>query len=196
MSNRISILIAHPASETRDTLVAAIDELDYHVQRAVETKMALMEECDRHRPDLIISGIDMPDGNAIEALITISENNPLPAIIVTDNESLQDVEHALQDHVMAYLLEPIEKDRIQPTIYLVLRRFEQFEALHEEVKDLRQALDDRKIIERAKGILMSNGQLDESEAFRRLQKMASDKRTKLVEIANAIIVAQEALSDG
>lgn len=196
MSNRISILIAHPDSETRDTLVAAIDELDYHVQRAVETKMALMEECDRHRPDLIISGIDMPDGNAIEALITISENNPLPAIIVTDNESLQDVEHALQDHVMAYLLEPIEKDRIQPTIYLVLRRFEQFEALHEEVKDLRQALDDRKIIERAKGILMSNGQLDESEAFRRLQKMASDKRTKLVEIANAIIVAQEALSDG
>lgn len=195
MTDRIAIVIAHPDEETRTTLTEAIDELGYHVQRAVDTKRGLLEECDRQRPDLIISGIDMPDGNAIEALINISEQDPLPAIIVTDNESLRDVEHALQDHVMAYLLQPIEKDRIQPTIYLVLRRFEQFEALHDEVQDLRQALSDRKMIERAKGILMSQGNLDEDEAFRRLQKMASDKRTKLVNIADAIITAQEALSD-
>lgn len=195
MSKEVSILIAHPDVETCATLSAAIEELDYRVQAVVHGKQDLMDECDRQRPNLIISGIDMPDGNAINALIAISEHDPLPAIIVTDNDSLHDVEHALQDHVMAYLLEPIEKDRIQPTIYLVLRRFEQFEALHDEVQNLRQALSDRKIIERAKGILMSQGNLDESDAFRRLQKMASDKRTKLVDIANAVITAQETLAD-
>ncbi len=195
MAETVSIIVAHSDDATRSTLVQAVDELKYSVQAAVDSKQALIAECARNRPGLIISGIDMPDGNAIDALIEISKDDPLPAIIVTDNESLRDVEHALRDHVMAYLIEPIDSDQIQPTIYLVLRRFEQFEALHEEVQDLRQTLVDRKVIERAKGILMSQGQLDESEAFRRLQKMASDKRTKLVKIADAIITAQEALSD-
>ncbi|MEQ8211737.1 MAG: ANTAR domain-containing protein [Lacipirellulaceae bacterium] len=195
MAEAIKILIAHHDALVRKTLVDAIKSLDYEIQATVETCGGITEQCQRERPELIISGVDMPDGDAVSVLIEVSKEDPIPAIVVTDNDSLHDVERALQDHVMAYLLEPIESEHIQPTIYLVLRRFEQFEALHEEVQDLRQALADRKIIERAKGILMSQSQLDEGDAFRRLQKLASEKRRKLVDIANAIITAQEALSD-
>ncbi|QDT01528.1 ANTAR domain-containing response regulator [Adhaeretor mobilis] len=195
MADAVKILVAHSDAEVRQTLVEAIEGLDYQVQGQVGTHAGLLEQCQRKRPELIMSGVDLPDGDALSALIEISKEEPIPAIVVTQSESLQDVERAIQDHVMAYLLEPIEPEHIQPTIYLVLRRFEQFEALHEEVQDLRQALADRKIIERAKGILMSQSKLDEGDAFRRLQKLASEKRRKLVDIANAIITAQEAMSD-
>jgi len=195
MAEEISILIAHPDAEVSATLVQAIQELKYRVQAEVNNQQGLLDECKRHRPDLIISSVDMRDGSAIDALIKISEDKPIPAIIVTDNDSLKEVEHALEDHVMAYLLLPLDKDQIQPTIYLVLRRFEQFEALHEEVQDLRQTLADRKIIERAKGVLMSQEQCDEDDAFRKLQRKATDRRTKLVKIANEILAAQEELSE-
>ena len=77
-------------------------------------------------------------------------------------------------------------------IAIAVSRFSQFQALHKEASDLRQALSDRKVIERAKGILMKKAGLDEAGAFRRLQKLASDKNRKLVEIASIIMTAEEA----
>ena len=73
-----------------------------------------------------------------------------------------------------------------------MRRFEQFEALRRETADLRQALEDRKVIERAKGILMKRARLDEQEAFRRLQKLASERNLKLVEMGRAVVTAEDA----
>jgi response regulator NasT len=75
-----------------------------------------------------------------------------------------------------------------------MKRFQQFQELRREASDLRQALSDRKVIERAKGILMKRANLDEGQAFRRLQRLASDKNKKLVEIAQMILTAEEALS--
>ena len=72
-------------------------------------------------------------------------------------------------------------------------RFEQFQALRQETADLKAAIDDRKLIERAKGVLMKNATVDEPEAFRRLQKLASDQNRKLVEVAQIILTAEEAL---
>jgi response regulator NasT len=97
------------------------------------------------------------------------------------------------DHILGYLVKPIKHADLESVIALAMRRFEQFEALRQEANYLRQALEDRKIIERAKGILMKKVRLDEQGAFRRLQKLASDKNLKLVEIARMILTAEEAL---
>ena len=102
------------------------------------------------------------------------------------------IERAEADHILGYLVKPIKQADLEPVIALAMRRFEQFQALRQEAADLRQALEDRKIIERAKGILMKKASLDEQEAFRRLQKLASDKNRKLVEIARMILTAEEA----
>ena len=93
---------------------------------------------------------------------------------------------------MAYLVKPIKQADLEPAIGIAMRRFEQFQALHKETSDLKQALKDRKVIERAKGILMKKTGLDENDAFRRLQKLASDKNRKLVDIAQTILTAEEA----
>jgi len=94
---------------------------------------------------------------------------------------------------LAYLVKPIKQADLETTIALAMRRFQEFQVLHEQAANLQQAFADRKIIERAKGILMKCANLDEPDAFRRLQKLSSDKNLKLVEIAKMIITADEAM---
>lgn len=189
------LLIAHHDQSVLMSLVRATQDIDYNIAAQVETIPELTEAFHREQPDVIMTSLELSGGDVVQTLIELSKDDPVPAIVITDKESLQDVERALQDHVMAYLLEPVDEDQIQPTIYLVIRRFEQFEALREENQDLKQTLTDRKVIEKAKGILMATSDVDEEAAFKRLQKMASQKRTKLIDIANAIILAQEAAAD-
>ena len=189
------VLIAHRKPDVRRQLAESVERLGFEVTASVDSTHEIRECVEKDRPAVILTGIKLVDGDAIRVLIEVSAEEPLPAIVITSRDSLREVERALQDHVMAYLLEPVDVDEIQATIYLVLRRFEQFQTLRAEVEDLKQALSDRKVIERAKGILMSRAHLDEAEAFRRLQKLASEKRTKLAAIAQAIVTAQEALAD-
>lgn len=189
------ILIAHHDYDVLQSLVRAVKDIDYEIAGQVESIPEVVAEFAENKPDVVMTSLELSGGDVIQTLIDLSKDDPVPAIVITDKESLQDVERALQDHVMAYLLEPIDEDQIQPTIYLVIRRFEQFEALQEENQDLKQTLADRKVIEKAKGILMATSDLDEDAAFKRLQKMASQKRTKLIDIANAIILAQEAAAE-
>ncbi|HVW39250.1 MAG TPA: ANTAR domain-containing protein, partial [Pirellulales bacterium] len=104
------------------------------------------------------------------------------------------IERAEESHVFAYLLKPITQLQLEPAIMLAMRRHDEFQALKHEADDLRQALADRKLIERAKGLLMKHLNLDEQDAFRKLQKLASSKNKKLVEIAEMVLTMAEALN--
>ena len=102
------------------------------------------------------------------------------------------MERAENDHILAYLVKPIKQADLGPAIAIAMRRFEQFQAIQREAASLRQSLADRKLIEQAKGIIMQRTGLPESDAFRRLQRMASDRNEKLVVVARSILTAAEA----
>jgi AmiR/NasT family two-component response regulator len=114
----------------------------------------------------------------------------LPIILISAYHEDEMIERAETDHIMAYLVKPIKEADLQPAIALAMRRFQQFQALQQEASDLRQALEDRKIIERAKGVLMKRAAVDEETAFRRLQKLATERRCKLVEVARLILAVE------
>ena len=135
----------------------------------------------------------MPDMDGIDAAAQIYRKEAIPVILVSAYHDAEFIRRAEADHIMAYLVKPIKQADLEPAIGIAMRRFEQFQALRKETTDLKQALEDRKIIEKAKGILMKKAGLDEHDAFRRLQKLASDKNRKLVEIAQIILTAEEAL---
>ena len=135
----------------------------------------------------------MPDMDGIDAAAQIYRNAPVPVILVSAYHDPEFIRRAEADHILAYLVKPIKQADLEPAIGIAMRRFEQFQALRKETSDLKQALEDRKVIEKAKGILMKKAGLDEHDAFRRLQKLASDKNRKLIEIAQMILTAEEAL---
>ena len=134
----------------------------------------------------------MPDMDGIDAAALIYRNAAIPVILVSAYHDPEFVRRAEANHIMAYLVKPIKQADLEPAIAIATRRFEQFQALQKETADLKQALADRKVIEKAKGILMKKANLDEHDAFRRLQKLASDKNNKLIEIAHMILTAEEA----
>ncbi|QDU49234.1 putative transcriptional regulatory protein pdtaR [Gimesia panareensis] len=189
----LQILIAHSSHKTLTTIENAVSRLGHEIIDTVQTGEAMMKACEAQRPDLVISGVRMPDMDGIRALTLIGAEVPLPGIIVTPKSDLELVETAALDHIMAWLVEPIRTIDLAPTILLVHRRAQEFAELRKENHDLRAALGDRKIIEQAKGILMKTTGLDEGDAFRQLQKMASHKRIRLIEMAQAVIHAEDAL---
>jgi response regulator NasT len=193
MNTPLRIAVADDEPDMRDYFQRCLTRMGHRVVAVAETGLALVERCRQTQPDLVISDINMPGLDGIDAATQIYRDRPVPVILVSAFHDATLIERAEADHVLGYLVKPIKQGDLEPAIALAMRRFEQFQTLQKEAADLRQALEDRKIIERAKGILMKRGTLDEQEAFRRLQKLASEKSRKLVDIANMVLVAEEAV---
>jgi len=192
MNPTLRIAIADDEPDMRDYFQDVLPRLGHTVVAVAENGRELVEKCRTAQPDLVITDIKMPELDGIDAAIQVYQERPVPVILVSAYHDAALIERAEMDHIMGYLVKPIKQSDLAPVIAIAVSRFAQFQALHKEATDLRQALSDRKVIERAKGILMKKAGLDEAGAFRRLQKLASDKNRKLVEIASMIMTAEEA----
>lgn len=194
MSRALRIAVADDEPDMQDYFRTVLPRLGHTVACVAGTGRALVDHCRAERPDLILTDIKMPDMDGIEAAEQINRGAPVPVpvILISAHHEPEFIQRAEADHILAYLIKPIQQADLEPAIAIAMRRFDQFQALRKEATDLKQALEDRKLIERAKGVLMKKAGLDEHDAFRRLQKLASDKNKKLVEIAHIILTAEEA----
>jgi response regulator NasT len=193
MTTRLRIAVADDEQDMRDFLERVLPVCGHEVVSVADNGKELVEHCRSLRPDLVITDIKMPEMDGLEAANEICRERPVPIILVSAYQDPGLIERAEADHVMAYLVKPIGQANLPPAIAVAMRRFEQFQAVHREAADLRHALADRKVIERAKGILMKVTGVDEKDAFHRLQSLAAEKNQKLVEAAQAIISLEAAL---
>ncbi|MAS92964.1 MAG: hypothetical protein CMO55_07170 [Verrucomicrobiales bacterium] len=190
-SSSVDILLAHGMEITRKNVQDEIEKLGHNITKTSSTTAETINHCRDTPPQLIVSGLHFPDGDGIDALITISEFECIPSIVVTTVADLDRVEKAMDDHVMAYLIDPVTSDDLKASIHLVLRRFEQFQELNDQVDDLKGALETRKKLERAKGILMANEGITEEEAYLQIRSAATSNRVKIADIADQIIEKQQ-----
>lgn len=194
MSEPLRIAVADDEPDMRDYFVRILPRLGHQVVAVAENGRQLVQLCATAQPDLVMTDIKMPEMDGIEAAVQLYAQRPIPVILVSAHEEQNLFERPGTDYILGYLIKPIKESDLNPVIALTMRRFEQFEHLRREAADLRQALEDRKLIERAKGILMKRVGLDEAAAFRRLQKTASDRNLKLAEVARSILTAEEAFN--
>lgn len=192
MTRALKIVVADDEQDMQDYFRSILPRLGHTVAAVASTGKELVEHCINHAPDLVITDIKMPDMDGIDAAVQIYRHHPIPVILVSAYHDPELIARAEGDHILAYLVKPIKQSDLEPAIAIAMRRFEQFQMLHKEAASLKQALEDRKLIERAKGVLMKKTSLDENTAFRRMQRLASDKNRKLVEIAQMILTAEEA----
>ena len=194
MKARLRVSVADDEPDMQEYFEKMLPRLGHDVVSIAENGEQLVAHCRETKPDLVITDIKMPVVDGIEAANRIYQERPVPVILVSAFHDRELIERAEGDHIMAYLVKPIKQADLEPAIALAVKRFQQFEAIKREATDLRKALEDRKCVERAKGILMRRTGLDEHAAFTRLQKLSSDKNLKMAEVARSIIVAEEAFS--
>ncbi len=191
----LAILIADDDSLHVMSLRQQLEELGHQVVAEAYTGREALHLASIRQPDLALLDIVMPDMDGIEAARRIHATQPIPIVLLSAHSEERLARRADEAGVFAYLVKPVTAQDLRPALLLASSRYQEFQVLRQEVADLRQALETRKLVERAKGILMRRLHLTEEEAFRRLQKRSQDENRKLRDVAEAVITADEMFLD-
>lgn len=163
-----------------------------HTVCVAPTGPQLIELCSLQRPDLVITETNLPELDGLAAAREVCRQAPLPVIVVFGEHDAQSVARALDNpHILAYLIKPLQESELAIAIALAVRRFQQLRACEEKAANLRQALEDRKLVERAKGVVAKYCGLGEHAAHHCLKKLASVRNARLVETARTVLNAGE-----
>jgi response regulator NasT len=143
------------------------------------------------KPDLVIMDIKMPDLDGIAAAKILTEERVAPVLLLTAFSQTELVDGAKDAGVVGYIVKPFRESELVPAIEIALTRFKEYRAIEKEAQNLRETLETRKLVERAKGVLMDSQGLKEAEAFRKIQKLSMNTRKTMREIAEALLLAHE-----
>jgi AmiR/NasT family two-component response regulator len=185
------IIIADDESLIRLDLREMLTHLGYDVIGEAGDGQSAMDLARKLRPDLVIMDIKMPGVDGITAAEALTRDRIAPVVLLTAYSDQGLVERAKDAGVVGYVVKPFREAELMPVIELSLARFQEYLALEHEVGDLKEALESRKVVERAKGILMEVHGLREAEAFHRIRKTSMDARKSMREVAEAILLTHE-----
>jgi response regulator NasT len=191
MNTPLRIAIADDERDMREYLPELLTRLGHEVVAVASTGAELVERCRVTRPDLVLTDVRMPDMDGIAAAEALNRERAVAVLLVSAHTEDEVLARAETAPVMGYLVKPVQEEALRAAIRMTLHRFRQLQASMREASDLRQALEERKVIERAKGVVMRRLRVDEDEAFRRLRKLSSERNRKLVEIARDVLGAEE-----
>jgi AmiR/NasT family two-component response regulator len=189
---RPRVIVADDESIVRMDLREMLESLGYLVVGEAGDGESAIHLSRELKPNIVIMDIKMPGMDGIEAGRMLTEERIAPVLLLTAYSQQDLVERAKEAGVMAYIVKPFHEADLAPAIEVALRRWQEFRSLEREVEDLKEALETRKLVDRAKGILMDTQGLSEADAFRRIQKTSMDQRKPMKEVAEAIVLAHEA----
>lgn len=188
---RTRVIIADDEALIRMDLREMLTHLGYLVVGEVADGRSAINQARELRPDIVIMDIKMPDMDGIDAAKVLTEERISPVVLLSAYSQRELVDRAREAGVTAYLVKPYREEDLTPAIEVALARFGEFRELEKQVTDLQTALETRKLVDRAKGILMDKQGLSEAEAFRKIQKMSMDNRKPMKDVAEAIILAHQ-----
>ena len=184
-TGKLRVIVAEDESLIRMDIVEILRENDFEVVAEAsdgEQAVALAEE---HKPDLMVMDVKMPKMDGISAAEQIAKFN-IPVVLLTAFSQTELVERASQAGAMAYIVKPFTPNDLLPAIRIAISRHDQILALESEIADLNDRFETRKLVERAKGLLLERG-LNEPEAFRWIQKVSMDRRLTMKQVAQSVI---------
>jgi response regulator NasT len=183
-ANRIrASIIEEGLREAGCERVTVIADLDGIVQRVAEVD-----------PDVIVIDLENPNRDALEHMLAVPRAMRRPVAMFVDSSDTAMIEAAVDAGVSAYIVDGLKKERVKPILDLAIGRFNAFAKLRDELERTKQALAERKIIDRAKGILMRKGKLSEDDAYARLRRAAMNENRRLADVAQSVVTAAGLLS--
>jgi AmiR/NasT family two-component response regulator len=187
----IRIVIAEDESVNRLDLEEELQEQGYEVVGAAADGKSAVNLTRELRPDVVLMDIKMPKMDGISAAEVLTREKLAPVLLFTAYSDDDLIERARSVGVVHFVTKPWRDKDLKPAIEIALSRFNEFRAMETKVKDLEEALATRKVVEKAKGVLMEKYKLSESEAFKRIQRLSMNNRKTMREVAEAILLAEE-----
>lgn len=169
-------------------------ENGYNIVAVLPADVFLPERLAQIAPDMVIVDAESGARDTLEHVVVATRNARRPIVLFTNDDDTTHVGAAIAAGVTAYVVSGLAADRVKPVLEVALARFEHEESMRRELADAKNQLSDRKVIDRAKGILMKRQSLPESDAYALLRKAAMDKGLKLVEVAQRIVDVADLLT--
>ncbi len=186
------ILVAEDEPIARMDLREMLENLGYNVIGEAGDGVAAVNLARALRPDLVLMDIKMPEQDGISAAQTLAQEKVTPVLLLTAYSDREFVDRAVDAGVMGYLVKPFAEAQLKPAIEVALERWKEVRQIQHDLTQTQEMLETRKLVERAKGVLMDSQNLKEAEAFRRIQRLSMNSRKSMREVAEAILLAHEA----
>jgi response regulator NasT len=190
---RLRIMLVDRLPERTNTVEQALCAAGHQVVARVMAGGDLAADVAAVSPDVIIIDIDSPDRDTLEHMRTISRERPRPVVMFTNDDNASIIRSAVRAGVSAYVVDGLHASRVLPVLEVAIARFEEFQAMRDELEQTKSTLAERKLVEKAKGILMRQTRMDEEAAYKAMRKMAMDRNIKIVDLARTLIAAAELL---
>ena len=198
MSRNLRIVLIHPPhesdeSERAQALQAGLAEAGYEVVASLPADIHLPEQISLLQPDMIIVDAESDARDVLEHIVIATRDERRPIVMFTEDETPSSMEAAMAAGVCSYVVAGLQPERIKPVLKVAMMRFQREQKLLHELEDTRHKLAERKVIDRAKGILMNKHAMSEDQAYQKLPSMAMNKNLKLADIAQRILDVEDLL---
>lgn len=182
-----TVVVAEDEALIRLDIVETLKDAGYDVVGQAASGQEAVDLTKELKPDVVVMDVKMPGRDGISAATEIGKDNIAPVVMLTAFSQRNLVEKAADAGAMAYVVKPFVPEKLLPALEVAISRYDQINALRVEVTDMKARFEARKRVDRAKGLLMENMGLSESEAFRWIQKTSMDRRLTMQEVADAVI---------
>jgi two-component system, response regulator / RNA-binding antiterminator len=187
----VMLIDAHPGRSA--ILEQALSDAGYHITIRTARTDQLLQQVRETQPDVILIDIELPDRDTLEQLRDVGLNQPRPIVMFAERSDPETTAAALRAGVSAYVVDDLNPRRLQPIMEVAIARFREYQALRRELEETRNRLAERKVIEKAKGLLMAQRNLSEEEAYQALRKLAMDRNQRIGEVARTVTSLLEML---
>jgi len=189
----LRVLVVDESAERAELLREGLLRAGHEVTATLSSPLALLKTIEELKPDVIVIDMDSPSRDVLEHLVFVSQHTPRPVVMFAQDDAPETIRAATRAGVSAYVVDGLDRDRIKSIIEAAVARFEDFQALRTQLAEANLKLSERKLIEKAKGLLMKSRGLDEETAYAALRKMAMDRKLRLIEVAQRLIDAADLL---
>ncbi|WP_022949695.1 ANTAR domain-containing response regulator [Methylohalobius crimeensis] len=168
-------------------LEQAFSDAGHTVVARLQSERELSAKVAEHQPDVVIIDMEAPGRDTLEQMREVSRDHPKPIVLFSNQRDPDYIQQAVQAGVSAYVVDGLQKERVLPIVQVALARFREFQVLKRELENTRTHLNDRKVVEKAKGLLMQRRGMSESDAYRLLRKTAMNRNLKMVDVARTLL---------
>jgi response regulator NasT len=187
------VLVVDESPERAELLRDGLLDAGHEVTATLSSPLALLKTIEQLKPDVIVIDMESPSRDVLEHLVFVSQHTPRPVVMFAQDDAPETIRAATRAGVSAYVVDGLDRNRIKSIVEAAVARFDDYQSLRTQLAEANLKLSERKLVERAKGLLMKSRGLDEAAAYSALRKMAMDRKLKLAEVAQRVVDAVDLL---